>query len=346
MTIGHFIWTDLSTFDMALARKTYGALFGWGFGQDPAYDFALDGGGAGGEVAAVFPMPEFLAKINMPSFWMSYVHVEDLDGKVAKARRHDGVIVEIEPQDFGSDNRIALVRDPSGAGFTMVEGGGITPPGGPLQPGHVLGRYHHLPDVELIRRFYEDLFDWRFEQRAETPWPRYDILHPDGSLVAVVEEVPETIRGKFRYWMPCFAVASMQDAELAVQTLGGETATDLGDGRKILTDPQGAAFMVQETAEVASSGAGPVAAAAKAGAWPWKAGLGLICIWLAVVLDLKLFWGVLFLIWSWPALKTGRVDFVEPVHRHLHPTLYWGLVATWIGLSLWVIFEALGKFAS
>lgn len=40
MTIGQFIWNDLSTFDMGLARKTYSALFGWEFGGDPDYDFA------------------------------------------------------------------------------------------------------------------------------------------------------------------------------------------------------------------------------------------------------------------------------------------------------------------
>lgn len=107
MTIGHFIWTDLSTFDMALARKTYAGLFGWSFGEDAEYDFAQDNEQA---VAAIFPMPEFLAKINMPSFWMSYVHVENLDAKVAAARRHEGAIIEIEPQPFDENNRIALVR--------------------------------------------------------------------------------------------------------------------------------------------------------------------------------------------------------------------------------------------
>ncbi|MEP2718319.1 VOC family protein [Pseudophaeobacter sp.] len=341
MTIGHFIWTDLSTFDMALARKTYAALFDWGFTKDSDYDFASDHAGEGDQVAAVFPMPSFLVKINMPSFWMSYVHVEDLDDKVAKARAHEGVIIEIEPQDFGKGNRIALVRDPSGAGLTMVEGGGITPPSDPVQPGHVLQRYHHLPDIEMIRSFYQDLFGWHFEKRRETPWHCYDILHPDGSLVAKVEEVPETVRGKFRYWVPCFAVGSMPETLASLQALGGEMATDLGDGRQILMDPQGAALMVQECESLAIPET-PLTAQTEGRPVPWKAGLGLACIWLAVVLDAKLFWGVLFLMWSWPALRTGRVDFVEPVYRDLHPLFYWGLVGTWMGLSLWVMGEALG----
>ncbi|KIC31153.1 VOC family protein [Leisingera sp. ANG-M6] len=331
MTIGHFIWTDLSTFDMALARKTYADLFGWSFDGDDSYDFAQDKTQA---AAAVFPMPEFLVKINMPSFWMSYVHVEDLDARVEAARRHEGAIIEIEPQPFDEHSRIALVRDPSGAGFTMVEGSSLTPPEGPPQPGHAVRRFHHLPDIALIADFYKDLFGWTFHKTAEAPWPVYDIRHPDGSLVAVAEEVPEEIRGKFRYWMPCFAVGSLEQAAEKLSALGGEVTVELPDGRLMGADPQGAAFMFTALE--------PEAAAGSSDAMPWKAGLGLLCIWLAVVLDIPLFWGVLFLLWSWPALRTGRADFIEPVRRSTHPLLFWGLTGTWIGLSLWAIAGALG----
>lgn len=42
-----------------------------------------------------------------------------------------------------------------------------------------------------------------------------------------------------------------------------------------------------------------------------------------------------------PGFSAGQVDFVDTVHRQLHPGFYWGLVGTWVGLSLWVIWEAL-----
>ena len=73
----------------------------------------------------------------------------------------------------------------------------------------------------------------------------------------------------------------------------------------------------------------------------WKALIGLACIWLAVFLDIQAFWGVLFLIWTLPALKSRRADFIEPIHRDTQPLLYWALVGTWIILSLWLI---LGSF--
>ena len=335
MTYGHFIWTDLSTFDMAAARKDYAALFGWQFSNDANYDFASAGSE---QVSAVFPMPAPLVKINMPSFWMSYVHVQDLDKTVQAARAHDGVIIEVEPQAFNADSRIALVRDPSGAGFTLYEGPDITPRW--QGPGAVIMRYHHLPDIGLIRDFYADLFGWTFEPGGKDPWPIYDIRHPDGSLVAKAEEVPFEISGKFRYWMPCFAVHSNTDTRARLEHLGGSVATKLTMDRLLVHDQQGAHFMIAPGAASSHPAPGSVPQAEPSG-FAWKAPIGLVCIWLAVFLDIQAFWGVLFLIWTLPALKSRRADFIEPIHRDTQPLLYWALVGTWIILSLWLI---LGSF--
>ncbi len=340
MTIGHFIWTDLSTYDMATARSDYAQFFEWSFSHDAAYDFASC---EGRETAAVFPMPERLSKINMPSFWMSYVHVEDLDKAVAKARSHEGVIIEVEPQDFSEDARIALVRDPSGAGFTLYEGPEIVQ--GTSSPGQVVARYHHLPDVKLIETFYAVLFGWRFEKAQEKPWPVYDILHPDGAVVAQVEEVPESIRGKYRYWMPCFGVRSTQDMIRKVEARGGMFHQELPDHRAMVADRQGAHFMIQALPHHDPKGEEtrhPVRHSAERRI-AWRSMVGLVCVWCAVFFDLELFWGVLFLIWLWPALRTGQADFVEVIDRRSQPVMYWLIVGTWSILSLWLVFAALAN---
>ncbi len=240
MTYGHFVWSDLSTFDMAAARADYTQLFAWSFSGDGSYDYATI---AGNEVAATFPMPERLAEIGMPSFWMSYVHVDDLDGTVEKARRHAGVIIEVEPQAFSSDARIALVRDPSGAGFTLYEGPDITPRSDGI--GCVTARYHHVPDIGLIGPFYRDLFGWEFSKVTDTPWAAYAIRHPDGSIIAAAEEVPGAVRGKYRYWMPCFAVQSAEQAVSKIRALDGTVAAELTEGRFLVADRQGAHFMIR-----------------------------------------------------------------------------------------------------
>ncbi|MEM6657360.1 MAG: VOC family protein [Pseudomonadota bacterium] len=334
MANGHFIWTDLSTYDMQAAKADYEDIFNWSFDGNDAYDFARAGGQ---EVAAIFPMPDPLAKMDMPSFWMSYVHVDDLDARVEQARQHDGVIIEVKPQAFGADARIALVRDPSGAGFTLYEGPDIT--AAASGAGCVVARFHHLPDIKLIEAFYGDMFGWRFVKSSENPWPVYDIRHPDGATIARVEEVPVEIRGKFSYWMPCFQVRSVPETLSQVVKRGGEHFADLPDDRALVADRQGAHFLIQGSGKRQPE-RGQRAFDAKTSSGPglaWKAALGLVCVWLAVLLELQIFWAVLFLVWTWPALKTGRADFIEPVERHNRPVLYWSIVGTWIGLSLWLM---------
>lgn len=325
MTIGHFVWTDLSTYDMTHARADYAALFGWSFSGDTSYDFALNGAQ---QVAAVFPMPAYLAKINMPSFWMSYVRVEDVEATVAKARAHEDVVIEVEPEAFG-DGKIALVRDPSGAGFTVYEGPDIT---APPAKNRVVGRYHHVPDIKLISEFYADLLGWRFERVQTEPWPVYDIVHPDGTVVAQVEEVPEEVRGKFRYWMPCFEVASLAAAKASLEARGGGVTNELTEGRVIAADRQGAHFMLRQ-----SLGGSTVTDVSIGKIYPWRAVLGVLCIWLAVVLEIQAFWGILFLIWTWPALRSGQTVLIDAIDRRKHPGLFWVIIGTWIVLSVWLI---------
>ncbi|MEL7092934.1 MAG: VOC family protein [Pseudomonadota bacterium] len=241
MTIGDFIWTDLSSYDVPAARADYGRLFGWAYERGDGYDFAMIGDAP---VAGLFQMPAFLARRDMPSFWMSYVHVTQLEESLDRARAHSGAIVEVEPQPFDTNARVALLRDPSGAGFTLYEGPEIAPVA--AQHGSPVTRYHHVADLSLIQDFYRDLFQWRFEKLPGTDWTTYQVLHPDGRCIAFVEEVPEDIRGTFSYWMPCFRVSSRLAAVDTCQRDGGMHLFDLPGERVMLHDRQGAHFMVTD----------------------------------------------------------------------------------------------------
>ncbi|MEL6686353.1 MAG: VOC family protein [Pseudomonadota bacterium] len=249
MTIGHFIWTDLSTYDVRSAKRDYAMLFGWSFQRWRRYAFAtLDNE----TVAAVFRMPKRLAKMKMPSFWMSYIHVESVEETVAKASAHEGAIIEVQPEKFGSNAKVALIRDPSGAGFTVYEGPEIKTPRD--KPGVVVQRYHHLPGIDLIQSFYSDLFGWRFEKTSNSPWSTYDILHADGERIAIAEEVPEAICGTFRYWMPCFRVGSAFNVQKTLRSIKGGLRCELMAGRLILEDRQQAHFMIESASDHVEEG--------------------------------------------------------------------------------------------
>ena len=124
----HFLWTDLSSYDIPAAVDDYAALFGWQVARSGDYRFAAAGDTT---VVAIFQMRDFLAKIDMPSFWTSYVHVDNLEATPDKVARHENAIIEVKPQPYDAAARVALVRDPSGAGFTLYEGPEIAAPFAP-----------------------------------------------------------------------------------------------------------------------------------------------------------------------------------------------------------------------
>ena len=73
----------------------------------------------------------------------------------------------------------------------------------------------------------------------------------------------------------------------------------------------------------------------------WKAILGLITAWVAIVYDLTWVWGVIFLIWVIPELKYGTAHFIEFVEKRQNPILYWAIIISWIVLSLYLIITPL-----
>lgn len=242
-TVDTFIWTDLSTYDIDQAQTDYSTLFAWSYTSDGDYHYATR---AGMEVAALFTMPDRFAAMEMPSFWMSYVQVASAALTVEQARRHPGAIIEVEPKSFGEGARIALIRDPSGAGFTVYDGPDIPQP--KRGPGTVVDRYHHVFDMARIKPFYQDLFGWSFQSGTDDPWQTFDAISRDGSRIATIEEVPETITGQFNYWMPCFELDRTLTVEKLVGQIEGSYFAELSNGRHLVADRQGAHFMLRSNA--------------------------------------------------------------------------------------------------
>ena len=118
MNNSNFIWADLSTFDLVAAKQFYTKVFGWIYEDNDGYEIGHVGVN---QSAGIYTMPEKFQQMNMPSFWMSYISVNDIDAVVAQAKAHGGII-EIEPTNFMGKDKISLIRDPAGAGFTIWDG--------------------------------------------------------------------------------------------------------------------------------------------------------------------------------------------------------------------------------
>ena len=246
----NFVWCDLSTFDIRTALDFYTKVFRWNYREtsnatmDEAYHVAYQGNSA---VSAIFVMPEYLQKINMPSFWMSYISVENIEEVVQNAEEN-GAIIEIKPTSFDEKSRIALIRDPSGAGFTAYEGKDLK---GKSASGHgrMIWNVLHVNDLNLVEKFYKDVFGFKFVREPGSDY-RYEIYNSAEELIAHAEILSDDIKGDKQYWMPIFEVDEMKKFSSDIESFGGSAAfMDENYQYAIFTDTQGASFMVSEKGE-------------------------------------------------------------------------------------------------
>ena len=121
---GHFSWNELITTNPKASVDFYGKLFGWkavpfvpkgaSAGGPPYTLFKTDASdmGAGGMMQAPEP--------GIPSHWLPYVVVENVDASLAKASRL-GAKVLLPVMAIGEVGRIAVIQDPQGAGIGLHE---------------------------------------------------------------------------------------------------------------------------------------------------------------------------------------------------------------------------------
>jgi len=113
---GSFHWNELRTRDVERAKRFYKDTIGWSFEamQTPdghAYWVAMQGGKP---VAGLFSLvsPQF---DDLPESWMSFLAVDDVDKRVAKALEAGAKLV-MPIFDVLGVGRIAMLTEPSGAG--------------------------------------------------------------------------------------------------------------------------------------------------------------------------------------------------------------------------------------
>lgn len=324
MAHGDFIWCDLSTFHPAQTQAFYTSVFGWQFsGEGYAIAHRADH-----PVAALYEMPEKFQNIKMPSFWMSYIAVDDVAQTVARATELGGK-VEVGPTPFDGGGQFALIRDPLGAGFTVYEGtaldGALTGAGGRL--GHEL----FVSDASAVIPFYTGLFGW---QISAAQGEGHAISHA-GRIIAYLHEVPDpAIRGKEQYWAIVFdtAGAPLEAFAQRVTQAGGQAVAqvELPDGpAMILRDPDGAAFFVR-----AAQGKDAPVGTPQSGLRHWRSILGLALIGLAFVTGWAWIGAVFSAVWVTMGLRDRATYLLEPVTRDAAPVLYWLILLSFAALGV------------
>jgi uncharacterized protein len=110
-----FVHLELSTSDTAKAKEFYSGLFGWEFTDNDMgnmiYSTFKPSSGPGG---GLFSMP------GMPTFWLAYVGVEDINASTEKAVAL-GATIHKGPMEIPHIGWMTILGDPTGATIAIFQ---------------------------------------------------------------------------------------------------------------------------------------------------------------------------------------------------------------------------------
>src|SRR5918992_945151 len=115
---GQFVWYELTTPDVAAAKKFYPPIAGWGTQQfDKDYTMWTT---RGVPFAGIFQLGPEQRQKGIPPNWMPYVDVDNVDETARKATSLGGKTMH-GPQDIPNTGRFAVLQDPQGAVFGVYK---------------------------------------------------------------------------------------------------------------------------------------------------------------------------------------------------------------------------------
>ena len=233
MKLNRIIFADLSTYVPEESIAFYESVFGWKFYSDEGYFLAYIGDKP---VVGLYKTPEKFKQMRMPHFWMTYFHVSDVEKTVEKARQLGGIIEMVQLDN--PIGKVALIRDPQGAGFTLYEGEMLQNTRTKNEESTLIWNELHVSNVEDVIPFYEGILDWSFVEGKEGI---SHIYTKDEEHIADLMQIPNSIKGKYEYWVCTFAVENLKSAKGRILVHGGNIVVDEGS-RILCTDHSGQAF--------------------------------------------------------------------------------------------------------
>jgi predicted enzyme related to lactoylglutathione lyase len=250
---GRFLWYELMTTDPKAAEGFYGKVVGWSAqaypGMETPYTTWMKGETP---VGGLMTIPAEAKAGGAPPNWLMYVGTPDADATVRQARSLGGT-VEAGPMEIPKVGRFAVLADPQGAVFAILQPGeeGATPEG----PADVLDfswRELATTDAADAVAFYTGLFGWEKQNASEMgglgvyqEFGRGGV--PLGGIYTKPAEMPAP-----PHWLLYTRVPDIRAAVEAATSGGGRLLNGPmeipgGDLVAQLADPQGAVFALHQT---------------------------------------------------------------------------------------------------
>lgn len=247
---GDFCWHEVNTRDPAGTVRFYGELLGATTESMPMPhgDYAMLSV-QGHVVFGVMPL-EGLAPPHVPTHWLGYVSVTDVDASTALAQRL-GATVLVPPMDIPI-GRWSLVEHAAGglAALFQAEPGKTDGTNG-FGPGAVGWNQLVTPDVAGAVAFWSELLGWEATLPPDGTASGARRMQSNGRLVAGI--MPSAKPDDHPAWLAFILVEHLPEALRRAAALGAVPRTESipvsGLGTvAVLADPQGALFALAEPA--------------------------------------------------------------------------------------------------
>ncbi len=237
---GKFVWHEHTSADSERAKTFYTELFGWELETFKPGELDYTMIKANGRTHGGFMEPQG----GPPPHWVGYILVGGADETAEKVRAAGGNLI-MEPFDVPEVGRLAIIADPQGAVFAIIEPA-MSEPDEPPAEGTFVWDELTTTDVEGAKSFYSAVLGWTFRD-SDMGGMTYTILQRQGGgdvagLMARAEGVEAP-----PHWTVYIATDDADPTVVKAKELGAAVfvePTDLpGMGRfALLQDPVGAAF--------------------------------------------------------------------------------------------------------
>lgn len=247
---GQPCWFELGTPDQDGAAAFYGRVLGWEVGdsQMPDFDYRLAKAG-GRMIAGMMPLVDHPE--GTPPNWTIYLAVDSADA-TARAVAEEGGRVLKAPADIPGTGRFAVLADPQGAVFGILQPAPMeAPPEGcafdQSREGH--GNWIELmtPDPVAALDFYTRRFGWTKSEAVDMgEHGTYQLFAREGADIGGIMRQGQSPQPA---WFAYFGVNGVEEALQRVADGGGTTLygpMEVPGGAFVAmcADPQGAVFAV------------------------------------------------------------------------------------------------------
>ncbi len=232
-----FIWADLSSYHPEKITSFYENVFNWKYYRQDDYYVAYKGSK---EVVGLYQTPIEFQQLKMPSFWMSYIQVDDVLETVEKAKSLGGTIELVDEENsFGG---VALIRDTLGAGFTVYEGNQFNART-TTEENTLIFNELHISNARESIIFYKNLFNWSI---VEVDTYSFNVLcSKTNEKIATIYQIDNAIKSKYEYWVCSFGVKNLNQTVTKIKENNGKVIFE-EDKRVLCSDGSEAFFYVQQ----------------------------------------------------------------------------------------------------